>query len=47
MKQPTQSTTRKPILAFFLISCLVALLFFGGWGLYWGGIPQFTDVGLI
>jgi hypothetical protein len=47
MKQPTRSTTRKPILAFFLISCLVAQLFLGGWGLNWGGSPQFTDVGLI
>jgi len=37
----------QPILAFFFISCLVAVLLFGGWGLYWGGLPQFSDVGLI
>ena len=37
----------KPILAFFFVSCLVALLFLVGWGVYWGGFPQFSDVGLI
>jgi hypothetical protein len=39
--------TQRPLLAFFFITCLVALLLFTGWGLYWGGFPQFTDVGLI
>jgi len=38
---------QKPILAFFFIACLVALLLLGGWELYWGGFPQFSDVGLI
>jgi hypothetical protein len=38
---------QKPILAFFFISALVAFLLFTGWGLYWGGFPQFSDVGLI
>lgn len=37
----------QPVLAFFFISCLVALLLFAAWGLYWGGFPQFSDVGLI
>jgi hypothetical protein len=37
----------KPVLAFFFISCLIATVFFVGWGLYWGGFPQFSDVGLI
>jgi hypothetical protein len=37
----------QPILAFLFISCLVAALFFTGWGLYWGGFPQFSEVGLI
>lgn len=36
-----------PVLAFFFVSCLVALLLFAAWGLYWGGFPQFSDVGLI
>ena len=39
--------TSQPVLAFFFLSCLVALLLFAGWGLYWGGFPQFSDVGLI
>jgi hypothetical protein len=37
----------QPVLAFFFISCLVATVLFVGWGLYWGGFPQFSDVGLI
>ena len=37
----------KPLLAFFFISCLLAAVLFAGWGLYWGGFPQFTEVGLI
>ncbi len=42
-----QKLAQRPILAFFFITCLVALVFFGSWGLYWGGFPQFSDVGLI
>jgi hypothetical protein len=38
---------QRPLAAFFGIACLVALLLFIGWGLYWRGFPQFTDVGLI
>jgi hypothetical protein len=38
---------QRPILAFFFISCLLAFLLFAGWGLYWGGFPEFSDVGLI
>jgi hypothetical protein len=37
----------KPLLAFFTIACLLAAALFAGWGLYWGGFPQFTEVGLI
>jgi hypothetical protein len=37
----------KPVLAFFFISCLVAAVLFVGWGLYWGGFPQFSEVGFI
>jgi len=37
----------QPVLAFFFVSCLVALVLFLGWGLYWGSFPQFTEVGLI
>lgn len=38
---------QQPLLAFFFAACLVAVVLFTGWGLYWGGFPQFTDVGLI
>lgn len=38
---------QKPVLAFFFVSCLVAAALFTGWGLYWGGFPQFTEVGLL
>lgn len=38
---------QQPILAFFFIACLVAVVLFGGWGLHWGGFPQFSDVGLL
>jgi hypothetical protein len=37
---------QKPLLAFFTVSCLAAAALFVGWGLYWGGFPQFTEVGL-
>lgn len=38
---------QRPLAAFFGLACLVALLLFAVWGLYWKGFPQFTDVGLI
>ncbi len=37
----------KPIIAFFFIASLVTVVLFIGWGLYWGGFPEFTEVGLI
>jgi hypothetical protein len=39
--------SQQPILAFFFVASLVAFLLLTGWGLYWGGFPQFSDVGLI
>ncbi len=38
---------QQPLLAFFGIACCLAVLLFVGWGLYWGGFPQLSDVGLI
>ena len=38
---------QRPIFTFFFVACLVAFVLFAGWGLYWGGFPQFSDVGLI
>jgi len=42
-----RNLSQRPVLAFFFISCLLAFLLFAGWGLYYGGFPQFTDVGLL
>lgn len=39
--------SQQPILAFFFISNLVALFLFLGWGLYYGGFPPPSAVGLI
>jgi hypothetical protein len=36
-----------PVATFFFISYIVAALFFIGWGIYWQGLPQFSEVGLI
>ena len=38
---------RQPLLAFIFVASLVAVVLFAGWGQYWRGFPQFTDVGLI
>lgn len=38
---------QRPIRAFFLVSYLLASLLFIGWVIYFGGFPQFSDVGLI
>jgi uncharacterized membrane protein len=38
---------KQPVLAFFFASFLVATLFYTGWGLYWGGLPEFSQVGII
>lgn len=38
---------RQPIVAFFFVAYLVANLLFFGWGLYWGGFPEFSEVGII
>jgi hypothetical protein len=38
---------QQPILAFFFVTYLVATLLFLGWGLYWGGLPEFSKVGII
>ncbi len=38
---------QQPILAFFFVAYVVAILFFLRWGLYWGGLPEFSKVGII
>ena len=37
--------SQQPVATFFLISYSVATLFFIGWGIYWQGLPQFSEVG--
>ncbi|MEP7356687.1 MAG: hypothetical protein ABI847_05570 [Anaerolineales bacterium] len=41
-----QKLASQPLLAFFFIASLFALVLFAGWGIYFRGFPQFTDVGL-
>ncbi len=38
---------QRPVATFFFISYFVATLFFIGWGIYWQGLPQFSEVGLL
>ena len=38
---------QQPISLFFLTSYAIACLLFLGWGLYWGGLPEFSQVGII
>jgi len=38
---------QQPLTTFFFISYTVATLFFIGWGIYWQGLPQLSEVGLI
>jgi hypothetical protein len=38
---------QRPLLTFFFIAYLVATLFFTGWAIYWGGLPEFSAVGII
>lgn len=42
-----KKTSQQPLFAFFLISYAVATLLFIGWGIYWQGLPQFSEVGLL
>lgn len=37
----------QPLLVFFLVSSLASLALFVSWAIYWGGLPQFSEVGLI
>lgn len=34
-------------LAFFAVGYLISVLLFAGWALYWGGLPEFSEVGII
>jgi len=39
--------TKQPVLFFFFIAYAFALLLFIGWGIYWQGLPEFSEVGII
>jgi hypothetical protein len=38
---------QQPLILFFLLTCLTAIAFLVGWGIYWRGLPEFSKVGLI
>ncbi|MCK5641944.1 MAG: hypothetical protein KAJ19_14165, partial [Gammaproteobacteria bacterium] len=38
---------RQPLLLFFFIACSLATLLLAGWGVYWHGLPEFSEVGII
>jgi hypothetical protein len=38
---------QQPLLAFFFVAYLVAIILFAGWAVYWGGLPEFSKVGII
>jgi hypothetical protein len=38
---------QQPLLTFFLVTCLVATVLFAAWAIYWGGLPEFSEVGII
>jgi hypothetical protein len=42
-----KSLAQLPVLYFFLVACLLALILFASWGIYWKGLPEFSEVGII
>lgn len=38
---------QQPLLLFFLVSYLLAVVLFAGWGIYWRGLPQLSELGWI
>lgn len=38
---------QQPLLAFFFVGYLLATVLFAAWGLYWGGFPQFSELGWV
>ncbi len=39
--------SQQPLLAFFFATYLVAIILFAAWAIYWGGLPEFSEVGMI
>ena len=46
-KQRQRGIKRQPILTFFLTAYLLAMLLLLAWGWYWGGFPEFSQLGII
>lgn len=38
---------QQPLLAFFFVAYLVATILFAAWAIYWGGLPELSQVGII
>lgn len=38
---------QQPLLAFFFVAYATAVVLFLIWGIYWGGLPEFSKVGII
>ncbi len=38
---------RQPLLLLLSVAYLLATFLLAGWGLYWGGWPEFSQVGLL
>lgn len=38
---------QQPLLGFFFVAHMVAVVLFAGWAIYWRGLPEFSDVGII
>lgn len=38
---------QKPLVAFFLVAYLLALILFAVWAIIWRGLPEFSEVGLL
>lgn len=38
---------QQPLLCFFFIAHLAAVVVFAGWAAYWHGLPEFSEVGII
>jgi hypothetical protein len=38
---------QQPVLSFFLVAYLLAAVLFLVWGIYWHGLPEFSEVGII
>jgi hypothetical protein len=37
---------QQPLVLFFLVAYLLSAVLFAGWGIYWKGLPEFSEVGI-